>query len=282
MKRMRFWLSVAGCCLLTVVLLSACKRTTKENSKSEELEVVVDDSLDYAAIRGQCQKPFSVDSLFDDFFFAFCTNKLFQRGRIEFPLPVYDAENTRLQIEEEEWQYDPFFVEDGYYTVIFDTPAQMEAARDTTLMETMVERINLNADFVSQYHFGRDRGYWMLSSIRHQYLKDNGNASFLTFYQKFAADSVFQEKSLSPHVKFTTTDPDDELETISGTMEPGQWDMFRPAVIPDETIYNIVYGHPLHDDMEKLFVIRGVDDDSEAQMTFRRHRDRWRLTAISN
>lgn len=273
MKRF-LWLAVSA------FILVGCGRKTAESTDGTNGGSAVGDTL--VAGEPAPPTPIAADHLFDDFFFSFCSNPELQSQRVVFPLPVYDAEGTRLQMEREQWNNDPFFIEDGYYTVIFDTPAQMEAARDTSLTRAVVERINLDADFVSQYLFSKEDNCWMLTAIQHQAMSDNHNASFLTFYQRFAADSTFQEKSLSPRVKFTTTDPDDEFSTISGTMVPAQWDTFRPAIIPQETIYNIVYGQPAPEGKTKYFIIRGVSDDMESQMLFRKSENGWKLTAFTN
>lgn len=273
MKRTYFQVLAVVACLLAFGLLSGCRKSQPAPSDVADAAELADDTV---------AVPMAADRLFDDFFFNFSTNERLQRQRIHFPLPVFDAEGTRMQIERSEWNVDPFFMEDGLYTLIFDNPAQMEAARDTSLTKAVVERINLDAGFVSQYDFEREDGCWMLTTIRHQLMKDNHNASFLDFYQRFSTDSLFQVQSLNHRVTFTTVDPDDELETISGTMEPGQWDTFRPSIVPSNTIYNIVYGEPLPEGRDKLFVIHGIADEEETQLTFSLRQNKWKLMSFSN
>lgn len=226
--------------------------------------------------------PLAADELFDDFFFNFAGNSRLQRQRILFPLKVTDGDGNIMHLQRNEWKTDPFFMEQDFYTLIFDTPLQAEAAKDTSIVHAVVERINLDADFVSQYVFDRQQGRWFLTTIHHEPLAVNHNASFLEFYQHFSTDSLFQVNSLNPLINFTATDPDDEFNTITGTMVPSQWEAFRPSVIPSGTIYNIVYGNLLPEGSEKLFVIHGIANEMEAQMTFRRRHSGWKLMGFSN
>lgn len=222
--------------------------------------------------------PRAADELFDDFFFNFSGNGALQRQRIRFPLAVTDGDGNEFRLDRKDWTVDPFFTEQGYYTLILDRPEQAEAASDTAVTHAIVERINLDDHFVSQYVFDRQQGHWFLTAIHHEPLEANHNGSFLAFYQRFATDSLFQRESLSPHMEFTTTDPDDDFATITGTMEAPQWDAFRPAVIPTGTIYNIVYGAVQSEGLQKYFVIHGIANEIETQMTFRKKNGRWRLT----
>lgn len=273
MKRIESGVAALVVCLLSVVLTVGCR---KPSAAVEEVEVAVEVAEDTVPVA------MAADRLFDDFFFNFATSERLQQQRIHFPLPVFDAEGTELRIERDEWHADAFFMEDGFYTLILDNPMQAEAARDTSLTRATVERINLDAGFVSQYCFSREQGCWMLGSIRHQLMEENHNGSFLAFYRQFATDSVFQVQSLERYVTFTTTDPDEDLGSISGTMEPSQWDTFRPSIIPSQTIYNIVYGDPIPEGKAKLFVIHGIASEMEAQLDFQMRKGKWRLTSFSN
>ena len=142
-------------------------------------------------------------------------------------------------------------------------------------------RIHLADEQVKQYVFDRINGLWKLTKIVHHSARRGYNASFLAFYNHFATDSLFQTRSLEDEVTFTAPDPDDDFATITGTMLPEQWDAFKPTFFPHGTIYNILYGQHYTESRHKIFVVRGISNGLEMEMTFNRRQGRWRLSSFS-
>jgi hypothetical protein len=271
--------------LWSVVLMPFCFTTTGCNDRRP----VADDSLsvevDSDSIREaeeQSVMPKGADELFDDFFFNFAGNKRLQFQRIQFPLPVYEGDKQAKQLTKGQWQMDYFFMKDGYYTLIFDNAEQMEIVNDTSVMHVVVEKIFLNDKNVVQYVFDNVEGKWMLTAMRGKQMYQNTNASFLDFYHKFSTDSAFQAHSINEFVTFTAPDPDDDFSTITGTITPEQWPMFKPALIPEGVIYNIIYGQQYVSDSQKFFVVRGVANGLEIEMTFRRKGLNWKLVKFNS
>ncbi|MBR1416001.1 MAG: DUF4348 domain-containing protein [Prevotella sp.] len=219
--------------------------------------------------------PKAADELFDDFMYYFASNEDLQRRRITFPLPIDTGEVT-----EAEWQMDPFFTEAGQYTLIFNTAEERELENDTTINEVVVEKIFLTEDSVKQYRFLREEGRWHLTAISRQSLGENANAAFLKFYQKFATDSIFQQKSLMSEIEFTGPDPDDDFAEMEGFITPDSWEAFAPE-LPCNTIYNIVYRQQPSRTKEKVFVICGISNGMETELTFRQVRGRWKLAKLN-
>lgn len=223
--------------------------------------------------------PVAADELFDDFVFNFVANRKLQMERIEFPLPVISDEKEE-HIQRGKWKMERFFVEQDYYTLIFDNPQQMELLNDTALTTAIVEKIYLDDRQVKQYVFNRKRGRWMLAEIRHQSLPRNPNAQFLTFYERFVNDSVFQRESLNSQIKFVGPDPEDDFGVMEGVITPDFWGAFRPD-LPKGMLYNIVYGIQNPAAVEKIFVIRGIANGFELELTFRLHHGRWKLIKMT-
>ena len=101
------------------------------------------------------------------------------------------------------------------------------------------------------------------------------------FYQRFAVDSAFQVQSMNSSVIFTGPDPDNDFGTITGEISPDQWPSFKPAFLPHGLIYNIIYGQKYTEGNQKIFVIQGIANGLETQMTFRRKGNRWKLVSFS-
>ena len=224
--------------------------------------------------------PKAADELFDDFFFNFIANKKLQMERVAFPLPVNEG-NRQSQVAEKDWKMEPFFMQQGFYTLIFDNEKQMELVKDTTVAHVVVEKVFLDQKRVEQFVFNREEGLWKLTQIDRQPLLQNSNAAFLNFYDKFSKDSLYQVQSLNEPVKTVIPDPDDDFSMIEGEFYPEQWEDFKPEVLPKDFIYNINYGSAGKSGGKKIFVIRGISNSLEIEMEFLLKGGEWRLIKMT-
>ena len=211
--------------------------------------------------------PKAADELFDDFFFNFAANKKLQIERTQFPLPVERAGKTDT-IGKKQWKTDRFFMRQGYYTLIFDNFRQMNVVKDTSVNKVVVEKIYFNIKTVKSYNFNRVNGLWKLTS------------SFLKFYHQFVTDSTFQAESISNPMEFIGPDPDDDFSQMEGLITPETWPAFAPE-LPNNMIYNIIYGEDSKPGLQRIFVIRGIANGLEMELTFKRKKSKWMLTKLS-
>lgn len=247
------------------------------DSIADTTEVAEEDTLELLIT--ETPMPRAADAMFDDFVFNFAANKRLQKERIIFPLrKTEDGQTT--SIETAQWQMEHFFMRQGYYTLLFNNDQQMELMKDTAVSEAIVEKIQLKKNRVTNYLFQRIRGAWMMKEIRVTPIAENANASFLTFYQQFASDSVFQVKSLNATVQFVGPDPDDDFNMMEGVITPDTWEAFAPT-LPSKVLYNIVYGKPQTSGNEKIFLLRGVANGLELELRFKRVGEKWRLMAMT-
>ena len=223
--------------------------------------------------------PKAADELFDDFFFNFAANKKLQIERTQFPLPVERAGKTDT-IGKKQWKTDRFFMRQGYYTLIFDNFRQMNVVKDTSVNKVVVEKIYFNIKTVKSYNFNRVNGLWKLTSINYKGIHENRNASFLKFYHQFVTASTFQAESISNPMEFIGPDPDDDFSQMEGLITPETWPAFAPE-LPDNMIYNIIYGEDSKPGLQRIFVIRGIANGLEMELTFKRKKSKWMLTKLS-
>ena len=221
--------------------------------------------------------PKAADELFDDFFFNFAANKKLQIERTQFPLPVERAGKTDT-IGKKQWKTDRFFMRQGYYTLIFDNFRQMNVVKDTSVNKVVVEKIYFNIKTVKSYNFNRVNGLWKLTSINYKGI--HRNASFLKFYHQFVTDSTFQAESISNPMEFIGPDPDDDFSQMEGLITPETWPAFAPE-LPNNMIYNIIYGEDSKPGLQRIFVIRGIANGLEMELTFKRKKSKWMLTKLS-
>ncbi|MBO1364203.1 DUF4348 domain-containing protein [Prevotella sp. A2931] len=224
--------------------------------------------------------PKAADELFDDFIFNFAANRKLQHKRIHFPLDVYKDGKKDHQIQKNEWKMEHFFMHQDFYTLIFDNKKQMNLVKDTTVGHVVIEKIFFDIKTVEQYLFNRINGQWMLTSINYKPMYQNQNASFLKFYREFVTDSAFQLRSVHNPLTFTGPDPDDDFSTVTGTLAPEQWPVFAPR-LPHDMMYNIIYGQKYTESNQKIFVIRGIANGLETELTFKRLDGMWKLVKLS-
>ena len=265
----KFLIAVFAC----LVAIFSCKGN-KATYGDEEAPADSIDSLGMAVadsvevLPAETMVPKAADELFDDFFFNFIVNKKMQKSRIKFPLPVVDGDKKEM-IAKEEWKMDHFFMNQGYYTLIFDNHKQLNLLKDTS-----------DKKRVKQYVFGLENGLWQLNSIKLTDTYNVKNASFIDFYQKFANDTAFQIQHLCNPVAFTGPDPDDDFQQMEGVITPDTWLAFSPE-IPVKMIYNIVYGQNYTESNRKIFLIRGIANGLEIEMVFKRIGGKWMLQSLT-
>ena len=264
---MMFW--TAGC--------TNKAQSGADSLSTDSVDTAKVDSLD-ALLESQ-PMPKAADELFDDFIFNFAGNNKLQQARIKFPLLNVNNGDTSF-IKKENWQIEHFFMRQGYYTLILDSRKQLNLTKDTNINNVTVEKIFLRKNYVKQYNFNRIRGEWMLTSINSHAMQKNSNSSFLQFYQRFATDSAFQYKSLNETIDFSGPDPDDDFSELEGEIFPEQWDVLGPTDLPSGTIYNIIYGQKYVQNNYKVFLLRGIANGQELEMTFQRKGGAWKLIRL--
>lgn len=277
-------LLMLGCA--AVFSMAACKdgKTNEPYTPADRLEsdslVVMEQAKTDSLAEVEAKMPVAADELFDDFFFNYATSKRLQLERTVFPLPVRKADGQE-QIGRKQWKMEHFFMQQDYYTLLFDSPEEVELVTDTTVSHVVVEHVMLADATVCQYLFNRQKGIWRLTEIVYQPLSHNPNAQFFSFYQRFVADSLFQQASLAKQIDFLGPDSEDDFQTIEGVITPDFWSAFAPE-FPTGDLYNIVYGHQNPAAIQKIFLIRGIANGLEVEVTFELQKGRWKLTKLMN
>lgn len=264
-------------------MLPGCMNRTSETTDADSLRVdtLATDTVDsLSKMVDEMPIPASADELFDDFFFTYAASRKVQNSRTLFPLKVMEYGKTSV-IEKQQWKVEHFFMKQGYYTLIFNGMRQLNSMKDTTVNNVIVERINMVKSVVKQWHFLRSNGQWKLTDIKVMPLKEHADAAFLSFYQKFSSNAEFQQASLAETVTFTGPDPEDDFSTMTGEILPEQWPMFAPQ-LPTGTIYNIVYGvQEKTSSSIRYFLIRGIANGLQTDLTFMKTNGKWKLTQVT-
>ncbi len=265
--------------LLMMTMATGCQNKTTAIQDTLLSDTLVIDSLPVDSIAEVIEEepmPASADELFDDFFFNFAANRKLQKERILFPLTINSFGKTR-EIQAQEWRRERFFMRQGYYTLIFNTYEQTALVKDTTVADVTVERFSPNRNTVTRWHFLRTGGLWRMNNITHLPLSQHPDAGFISFYEKFATDSVFQQEALCDPVKFSGPDPDDDFSTMTGELMPEQWPMFAPW-LPSGTLYNIVYGEEAYPRTNfRVFFMRGISNGMQTELQFVKLNGQWKL-----
>lgn len=272
-----------GCCLLmlTVSCGEGKKKTTSFETSTGQIDslnispdtVRMEDLLEEELI------PATADESFIDFFYNFASDEHFQRTRIVFPLSFYE-ENQVSRTERDDWTFDPMFSTYNAYTILFDTEEDMEIEKDTAVHSVQIDWICLKTQQVKRYYFERINARWFLEAINSEHIAhDNAGdeEDFITFYERFANDSVFQQERLSKPLTFVTADPEDEFQILETTLDEGQWFAFRPPMMR-HWLTNFHYGqkeerHSKH----KIVEFKGFGNGFSNVLYFECRQGIWRL-----
>lgn len=268
-----------GLSILTMLFSTGC--TDKKPEAGDTLltdsflnDSLAGDSLDN--IIAEQPMPKAADELFDDFIFNFAANRKVQKERTDFPL-THVSYGKKTMVNMRQWSMEHFFMRQGYYTLIFNSDKQKDLGKDTSIGNVYVERIDMEKKNVKRWQFNRVDGLWRLQNVTLLSLQQHEDAEFVSFYNSFATDSVFQMQSLASLVKFSGPDPDDDFSRMEGELMPEQWPVFAPWM-PSGYIYNIHYGDmPYKKTNHRLFIIRGVASGLETELTFEKQNGKWLL-----
>lgn len=275
---------VVALAVMTMLIGTGC--TDKKEAKSDTLAVITDtidttsvDSLE--EIIAETPMPKAADELFDDFFFNFASNKQLQRNRIVFPLTVKTGEESH-QVQRQEWKMEKFFRTQGYFTLIFDNTKQMKLVKDTSINKVTVEKIRLGNGTVEQFQFERKNGQWVLAEIDNISYANTGNASFLTFLDKFLSDESCQQQSIENPLPYYGPDPQGEEENkcVNTEIAASEWRDFLPE-LPTEVLYNIDYGQTNASSNQKILMFKGIANGLETQLVFKKNGKDWRLVKLN-
>ncbi len=271
--------------LVAVLLFSACqgqKSGSNEETTADTIQKAdtTASTLEEEVASEQTPMPKAADELFDDFIFNFAANRNLQSSRIKFPLKIQRGEEVSYT-KKGQWKMEYFFMKQDSYTLLFNSEKEMEYVKEATdINHAIVEKIYLEGKTVKQYVFDRVNGLWMLQEVIHMPLSESSNASFLEFYAHFASDPDYQQKHLMESVKFVGPDPDDDFAQMEGVITPDTWEAFAPE-LPSGMIFNIVYGEPQKETGRKIFVLRGIANGLELELTFKHERGKWRLEKMT-
>ena len=190
----------------------------------------------------------------------------------------YEGKEVK-RISREAWKFDPLFSRQDAYTILFDKAEEMEMEKDTSLHSVQVEWIYLKEKRVKRYYFERKKDAWFLEAINWEKLAhgEGNEEDFLTFYEHFASDSIFQRERLHHPLLFVTADPEDEFQILETTLDIGQWFAFRPPMMK-EKLTNVRYGQTetLTSDT-KVVEFKGFGNGFSNVMYFERRHGIWKL-----
>ena len=224
-----------------------------------------------------------IDSVFNDFLFAYLHSRSLRRERTAHPLRLEHTSRPAEVLDQFDPEFEFGFLSGEYFTTLYGNAAQMRAEDDEeqeTDSVVNVQRINLNDGTIRNFLFQREQRHWQLTAVREATFDDDELRDFLSFYARFSTDSLFQSQSIANPLRVSLQDPDDEEQSIDGTIHADQWPTFC-AEVPGGIISNIrksQYYGPHRVVLRKS----GMSDGMQEIFTFTRERDAWRLTRYEN
>ncbi len=281
------------CCFVAVVTLLSCGRKgapsdafveeAEEVEMSEEQEVCSDEEDSLAQVPLFVATEEALDSVFNDFLFAYLHSRALRRERTAKPLRLEHPKRPTELLEQFDPEFEFSFLSGEFFTTLYGSARQMQAEDDDELEEDTIvslQRINLNDGTIRNFLFQREEGHWKLDALREETFEEDELCDFLTFYAHFCSDSLFQSQSIADPLRIVIQDTEDEDGSIDGIIDADQWQTFCPEV-PSGIISNIRKGQ---DYSGNRIVMRksGLSNGLQEIFTFSREKGNWRLTKYEN
>ena len=281
MRKIVFVVFLASLAMLFVGTGCTDKKTTSDVSVS--VDTMLTDTLGTDSMEALIEDepmPKAADELFDDFIFNFAANRRLQSERTDYPVNV-DTYGKLSKVEKSKWGMEHFFMRQGYYTLVFNSASQLDVVKDTAISSVYVEKISFAKRKVTRWQFNRVLGLWKMQGVRIMALTKHEDASFLRFYNNFVTNPDIQSVSIAESVSFSGPDPEDDFSRMTGELMAEQVPAFLPWM-PSGTLYNIHYGdQPYKPSNTRIFVVRGIANGMESELTFQRKAGAWMLTKLN-
>ena len=264
------------CCFVAVVTLLSCGRKgapsdafveeAEEVEMSEEQEVCSDEEDSLAQVPLFVATEEALDSVFNDFLFAYLHSRALRRERTAKPLRLEHPKRPTELLEQFDPEFEFSFLSGEFFTTLYGSARQMQAEDDDELEEDTIvslQRINLNDGTIRNFLFQREEGHWKLDALREE-----------TF------EELFQSQSIADPLRIVIQDTEDEDGSIDGIIDADQWQTFCPEV-PSGIISNIRKGQNYSGNR---IVMRksGLSNGLQEIFTFSREKGNWRLTKYEN
>ena len=281
MRKIVFVVFLASLAMLFVGTGCTDKKTTSDVSVS--VDTMLTDTLGTDSMEALIEDepmPKAADELFDDFIFNFAANRRLQSERTDYPVNV-DTYGKLSKVEKSKWGMEHFFMRQGYYTLVFNSASQLDVVKDTAIGSVYVEKISFAKRQVTRWQFNRVLGLWKMQGVRIMALTKHEDASFLRFYNNFVTNPDIQSVSIAESVSFSGPDPEDDFSRMTGELMAEQVPAFLPWM-PSGTLYNIHYGdQPYKPSNTRIFVVRGIANGMESELTFQKKSGGWMLTKLN-
>lgn len=225
--------------------------------------------------------PPAVDELFADFIYSFSTNHSFQYRRTDFPLKCYENGKQVKSINRIDWKFDRLYYKHSLHIIILDSERKLKHIFNYKPDTVKLEQLMFSRHKFKQYVFAKVKGNWRLLCLNTASISSHPDASFLTFYERFATDSAFQNRHLDETIDFATYDEDNHFTRIEGTIDGSQWSAFRPE-IPANDVFCIDYGIGLGNTGVRVVSVRGNSNGMSSMYKFRETKTSWNLVKFEN
>lgn len=222
----------------------------------------------------------AVDELFADFIYSFSTNRSFQFSRIDFPLQTSFNGKPRAAVNRIDWRFDKLYYKHSLHIIILDSERGIQALSGIKTDTVKLEQLLMKRRECRRYTFVRERSGWRLKLLSTIPIRTHRDAGFLTFYNRFATDSAFQQAHLAESIDFVTYDADNHYRKIEGVIDRDQWSAFRPE-LPANDIFATDYGLPLTGNV-RVVSVRGNSNGMSSMLKFRKRQGAWQLVKFEN
>lgn len=260
--------------------------TDKEKARVEATTEALDSmsaTADTLILVDEEPVPKTVDELFNDFFYSFASDGKFQMSRVSFPLTVNEDGATH-KISRSEWNAKEKFLQEDFYSVIYERERDMYLFKDTAVAKVRVRRIDLDNLSIESFHFDRTDGHWGLVGVDKYGFSKSSNRDFLSFYASFMSDTVDQCEHIVFPLKYILSAEGEISDGAELELSEDEWKELREEIpMPSGVMTDIDYGQACISQNRKVLLVQGVSNGLYIKYKFDRDGDgHWQLYEIEN
>lgn len=247
--------------LLTLLLFAGCSQANFSHME--------DSAADPA--NSNDESNIDANANFTDFAYQFGFNSNFQKSRTKFPLE-FDNLGSVTTINENKWIADKLYSNLESFTEIGNG-----LNKNSKSNERVFSWIKLKSGISKNYYFKKENDHWFLVKIdvkKEPVSADKEN--FFTFLSKFCSDSAFQKKHIKFPIDMTFLDEDFNEINEQGNLDDWNYTKFYYNSDSISTIY-YDFNRNFENTDTRILEINGVENGVNAQLTFKRIRNSWKL-----
>ena len=245
-----------------------------EEGQEEDLEEQEEDTLVYVLPETPIAE--AVDESFIDFIYTFIHRKAFQMERVKFPVDVRNDAGEVVETLKNGRSISANMQLEGYdcFVMLLHEDQDSYEYLSNEVPMASVKEVDLARGVQTSFEFEKLEDIWRFTGIKRGEI--TAHRAFLRFYNNFANDSLFLRDHLESEIFVSLPSSDDEMQTVDGNIDAGQWEAFAPELLTGSIL--LLDMGPDADDSHSVKMVKcGVASSMMETLMFKKEENDWKL-----